>query len=284
MKATITSNCGTFSKTFNKVIVSCNNPCAATILFKDSCLANGSVFGLKSNFAINAVAWNFGDPASGSANISAEVNPRHVFSNPGKYKISATVNASCGLFLSSDSVTIVSCPPPCVATISLNDSCVENGTGFSINSFYSVLSAAWNFGDSLSGTNSNTSGLASPFHEFSKPGIYTVLSVVELSCGTIQASKLVSIVNCKCKAFVPNLLTADGNEVNDKFEISTFCPVKSFRLRLYNRWGKEVFASENSAENWDSKSVGNGAYFYAIDLAYENGTTEALRGWLKVVN
>ncbi len=283
VKATITSNCGTFSTTLNKVIVSCNNPCAATILFKDSCLANGSVFGLKSDFAINAVAWNFGDPASGSANVSAENNPTHIFSNPGKYKISATVNASCGLFLSSDSVTIVTCPPPCTATISLNDSCVENGTGFSINSFYSVLSAKWDFGDSLSESSNNTSSLASPFHEFTKAGFYTVSSDVELSCGAIQASKFVSIVNCNCKAFVPNLLTADANEVNDKFEISTFCPVKSYRLRLYNRWGKEVFVSENPNENWDSKSVGNGAYFYAIDLAYENGSSEALRGWLNVV-
>jgi gliding motility-associated-like protein len=82
---------------------------------------------------------------------------------------------------------------------------------------------------------------------------------------------------------VPNLLTADGNEVNDKFEISTFCPVKSYRLRLYNRWGKEVFASENPTEIWDPKSAGNGTYFYAIDLLYEDGSSEALRGWLDVV-
>ena len=160
---------------------------------------------------------------------------------------------------------------------------MENGTGFSINSFYSALSAKWNFGDSLSGTGNNTSSLASPFHEFSKAGVYTVSSDVELSCGAIQASKFVSIVNCKCKAFVPNLLTADGNEVNDKFEISTFCPVKSYRLRLYNRWGKEVFVSENLTEIWDPKSVGKGTYFYAIDLSYENGSSEALRGWLDVV-
>jgi gliding motility-associated-like protein len=253
------------------------------ILFTDTCLANGTGFRLKSDFGINAIAWNFGDIGSGSTNISAEVNPKHVFSKAGKYLISATVNATCGLFLTTDSVTIINCPPPCAATLSFKDSCIENGTVFSINSFYTILSASWNFGDSLSGSISNNSDLVAPLHEFSKAGNYNILAQIELTCGTKQAAKPISIVNCTCKAFVPNLLIADGNGVNDIFEISNLCATKSFRLKIYNRWGKEVFASENPNEKWDSNTVGSGTYFYALDLLYESAPPESLKGWVNVM-
>ncbi len=283
IKATITSNCGTFTRTFSKVIVPCLKPCTGTIFSADSCLANGTQFRLKSDFVINAIAWNFGDPASGNTNTSAETNPRHSFSNPGKYLISATINASCGLFLVTDSITVIACPPPCAATISYQDSCVENGSRFSINSFYSVVSASWNFGDSPSGATSNTSDLKSPSHEFSKAGNYTVTAQVELSCGTRSISKPVSIFNCNCKAFVPNLLTADGNGVNDQFEISTKCPTRSFRLKIFNRWGQEIFSTENPSEKWDAKATTFGTYFYILDIQYEDNSSESLKGWVNVV-
>jgi gliding motility-associated-like protein len=111
-----------------------------------------------------------------------------------------------------------------------------------------------------------------------------VAAQVELSCGTKQTTKPISIVNCTCKAFVPNLLIANGNGVNDMFEISNLCPTKSFRLRIYNRWGKEVFASENPNEKWDSNTVGSGTYFFAMDLLYESAPPESLKGWVNVVN
>lgn len=41
-------------------------------------------------------SWNFGDPASGTANTSTEENPQHVFSGPGTYSVSLTVNYENG--------------------------------------------------------------------------------------------------------------------------------------------------------------------------------------------
>jgi gliding motility-associated-like protein len=146
-----------------------------------------------------------------------------------------------------------------------------------------VTSAIWNFGDSLSGTTSNTSELKSPTHEFSKAGNYTVTVQVELSCGTRFISKPVSIFNCNCKAFVPNLLTADGNGVNDQFEISTKCPTRSFRLQIFNRWGQEIFSTGNPSEKWDAKATTFGTYFYILDIEYEDNSSESLKGWVNVV-
>lgn len=41
------------------------------------------------------IAWNFGDPASGSNNGTGQVNPLHTFSAPGVYQVSLTVSGPC---------------------------------------------------------------------------------------------------------------------------------------------------------------------------------------------
>ncbi len=40
-------------------------------------------------------SWDFGDPASGAANTSAQQTPQHVFSAPGTYSVTLTLTYSC---------------------------------------------------------------------------------------------------------------------------------------------------------------------------------------------
>jgi gliding motility-associated-like protein len=55
----------------------------------------------------NSYLWNFGDPASGALNGSGEENPAHVFSAPGTYTVSLTVNGPCnGSSTISKTITI----------------------------------------------------------------------------------------------------------------------------------------------------------------------------------
>ena len=52
---------------------------------------------------LDAHAWNFGDPNSGAANTSSDINPTHSFSAPGVYNVTLTVTSSQGC---SESTTI----------------------------------------------------------------------------------------------------------------------------------------------------------------------------------
>ncbi|MFT3910201.1 MAG: gliding motility-associated C-terminal domain-containing protein [Ferruginibacter sp.] len=70
--------------------------------------------------------WNFGDPASGSNNISAAENPSHVFSTAGTYSVSLTVTYGTG--------TQVTIPPKTitvlgVTTTSTNIACNGDQNG-----------------------------------------------------------------------------------------------------------------------------------------------------------
>ncbi|WP_425440668.1 gliding motility-associated C-terminal domain-containing protein [Pontibacter mucosus] len=40
-------------------------------------------------------------------------------------------------------------------------------------------------------------------------------------------------------------------------------------IKIYNRWGKEVFRSQDSGFRWDGYGVNDGVYFYVLDY----GTT-----------
>jgi len=58
---------------------------------------NGGTVGFTQNAPLcpSGFAWNFGDPASGAANTSNAANPAHVFTAPGTYQVTLTVNGPC---------------------------------------------------------------------------------------------------------------------------------------------------------------------------------------------
>ncbi len=57
--------------------------------------------------------------------------------------------------------------------------------------------------------------------------------------------------------WIPNSFTPDGNGVNDTYKPVTlgFEPVK-YTMMIYNRWGEELFHSNDISMGWDGKSKG----------------------------
>lgn len=68
---------------------------------------------------------------------------------------------------------------------------------------------------------------------------------------------------------IPNVITANGDGVNDKFIVKGL-PPKS-RLSIYNRWGNCVFTTHHAAQEfWNgtykNKNVTAGVYFYKLEV------------------
>ena len=79
------------------------------------------------------------------------------------------------------------------------------------------------------------------------------------------------------KFFIPNLITPNGDNANDYFEVVSL-PDNS-ELRLYNRWGDRVFESSNYDNKYDFKGLADGVYYY--DLQFMTGTH--FKGWVQVI-
>ncbi|WP_266205407.1 gliding motility-associated C-terminal domain-containing protein [Pontibacter kalidii] len=78
----------------------------------------------------------------------------------------------------------------------------------------------------------------------------------------------------KIADYVPaNIFTPNGDGKNDFFYIPNlppeFCTATFTSIKVYNRWGREVYRSTDSSFRWDGSEVNDGVYFYVIDY----GTT-----------
>ncbi|MCX2741807.1 gliding motility-associated C-terminal domain-containing protein [Pontibacter anaerobius] len=87
----------------------------------------------------------------------------------------------------------------------------------------------------------------------------------------------------KVADYVPaNIFTPNGDGKNDYFHIPglppEFCTATFTSIRVFNRWGREVYRSNDSSFQWDGKDVNDGVYFYVIDY----GTT-SYRGSVTIV-
>jgi gliding motility-associated-like protein len=105
-------------------------------------------------------------------------------------------------------------------------------------------------------------------------GVVTSLTFVSGTCGEANTcSDQLQIVFENCDSdtnidavfFFPNVITANGDGVNDLFEIENL--PENTEVIILNRWGNVVFLSTNYQNNWDGKdTLGNelvdGVYTY----------------------
>ncbi len=80
------------------------------------------------------------------------------------------------------------------------------------------------------------------------------------------------------EAFTPN-----GDGINDTWVIPGIDNHPNHMVRVYNRWGHEVFTARNYQNDWEGRHNANssmlpaGSYFYVVDLG--NGSAP-LQGWI----
>lgn len=68
---------------------------------------------------------------------------------------------------------------------------------------------------------------------------------------------------------IPDVITPNGDGVNDTFQIEGIERFPDNELFIYNRWGREIYSTEQYANEWDATFNGtpvpNGTYFYVLN-------------------
>ncbi|UJH90898.1 T9SS type B sorting domain-containing protein [Antarcticibacterium sp. 1MA-6-2] len=106
------------------------------ISFENTCFGDNTKFKLSD--AVDSVIWNFGDPASGVNNISTDLEPIHVFSNPGTYEISLSVTV--GTESATKTTTVIIYDSPIVEAAVDLIQCDDDLDGFSSFNLDEVIS------------------------------------------------------------------------------------------------------------------------------------------------
>ena len=149
--------------------------------------------------------WNFGDPGSGSHNMSFVRNPTHVFSQEGTFTVTLVVSNAAGSSSKNRTLTVHSTDSVPVADFTFAAAGLD--VAFTDTSTGPPTSWSWNFGDAASGA-TNASALQNPTHVFSAPGAYSVTLTATNSKGSAQVTKTVAASNCAAGA--ETLCLSDG--------------------------------------------------------------------------
>ena len=143
----------------------------ADFTYVEYCLGDATEFTDNSSTnggsAIDSWSWDFGDPLSGSDNVSSLQSPTHIFSDAGTFTVTLIVINTDGC---SDTTTqdIIVDPLPVVDfsmsndTICLGEVTQFTGTGTDVASWY------WDFGDG------STATIQNPIHLYATFGTFTI--------------------------------------------------------------------------------------------------------------
>lgn len=95
------------------------------------------------------------------------------------------------------------------------------------------------------------------------------------ACEIRTASRQVVYRSC---ATIPNVITPDNDGVNDVF-VALQMPRGAWGLAIYNRWGKQVFQTDNYRYDW-GRDVAPGVYFYRF---FQADSDRSYKGWVEVI-
>lgn len=102
---------------------------------------------------------------------------------------------------------------------------------------------------------------------------YEVLITNENGCD-VQRSVIVTV-----KIGVPNVITPNGDQYNEKFELRGIS--SNLEVMIFNRWGRKVHEWKKYDNSWDGKDDAPGTYYYQIiDHANKD---KSYRGWVEVI-
>lgn len=98
---------------------------------------------------------------------------------------------------------------------------------------------------------------------------YTVSGKDQTGCESTD--QITVTVNDAGDLVITNLLTPDNNGINDTWEIINIDAYPDADVKVYDRWGLEVFSSVGYNNTWDGKSksgenLPDGAYYYQVSV------------------
>lgn len=100
-----------------------------------------------------------------------------------------------------------------------------------------------------------STGQNSPSIAVTDAGLYT-LHVTDAN-GCIGADSItITDSTCPQYAYIPTAFTPNGDGKNDRFHVIFAGPTSDFKLMVYDRWGRMVFATSDPTAGWDGTTGG----------------------------
>ncbi|MCB9046719.1 MAG: gliding motility-associated C-terminal domain-containing protein [Chitinophagales bacterium] len=165
-------------------------------------------------------------------------------------------------------------PLPDVRILNKDDTTIKYGQSFQILATGARL-YNWSPVSSL-----NNPNISYPIARPTEDTKYIVGGIATNGCRAFDTLHV--IVDKKDNLFVPSAFSPNGDGKNDIFRVTNLSFQRIMEFRVFNRWGVEVFSTNDSRMGWDGNYEGKpqemGTYTYLIRVAYPDGFVETYKG------
>jgi len=217
--------------------------------------------------ATDSLRWLLGDGRPAITTLVATDSLNISYSNPGTYTLRVDRRRQ-GVVVASATATVRISPSPRVRLALAPDtaSCVPLSLRLSVGAQPAGSVYSWQDG-------SRDASLVA-----TAPGVYWVDVQNPAGC-TVRATVQVREQSCAPPTvIIPNIITPNGDEQNQAFVLKGLVPA-DWSLRLYNRWGGEIYKQAAYDNSWTAQGQSDGVYYYLLT----NATTgQKLKGWIEV--
>ena len=147
----------------------------------------------------------------------------------------------------------------------------------------------WHFGDVFN-SSFDTSSVKNPKHEYSDQQAYTyyVTQIVTNTYGCKDSITEPVIIRPAVTFYAPNAMTANSDGLNDGFKGTGIgIDNSTYNLWIFDRWGNEVFHSNDLEESWNGKVKGvivqEDTYVWKVTFKDIMGEDHAYKGIVNVI-
>ncbi|MEL6925969.1 MAG: PKD domain-containing protein, partial [Bacteroidota bacterium] len=223
------------------------------------------------------VTWEFGD-----GTVEDVRSPTHVYEQAGSYDLELSIVSPAGCELSQRFPEwIVVENPPIAAFEYLPKGPIRKKDAIQLqNRSEGYDRSEWTFSDGHISTE------VAPYWHFDTPGSYSVSLRVTSSIGCEDSTTQLVEVQPVFDIFVPNAFSPNGDDVNDRFRAYVYCPLQDFELKVFDRWGQQLFESSDVEIGWDGRLHGiayePGVYAWVISF-WADGQQQVLSGDVTLV-
>jgi len=212
-------------------------------------------------YPVNRHVWQIsnGDSVAGR-------NVTYRFMQPGMYRVRLKLYTEGGVFTKDTAIQVTSLQP--VRFIKTAQANVFSCAGASVQ-LHADGGASYSWQPCAGLSDCNT---ASPSFKSDNDITFTVTAKNANKC--IDTAHInVKVINNSTPVHIPNAFTPNGDGHNDSWGVSSANPLQSFNLRIFNRWGINVFTAGGQDDKWNgytnNAKAPPGAYVYI--LTYKNG-------------
>ncbi|MCG3164524.1 MAG: hypothetical protein POELPBGB_00278 [Bacteroidia bacterium] len=185
---------------------------------------------------------------------ASQQNTNYTLENAGLYDVTLTVTSDMGCSTTltrNDFITVHPKPFPEFAFTPTVTEILYPEITFIDLSGGSPVQWNWQFGTGDVATVQN------PVYSYADTGIFTVTLEVLNQFGCSDTIEHTLVILPSFTIYVPNAFTPDGNGVNDVF-LPSGIGWSDYELRIFSRWGSQVFESFDPTVGWDGTIRGKG--------------------------